>query len=376
MKRRVWMGLLALVLAAMPVHAQETRGNINGIVQDADGVVPGAAVRITNTNTGQTQQLVSSDRGYFEAVLLNPGTYAVRVELQGYSVLNQTGISLSVGQTVSLTLQMRIGQLTEQVNVVAEAPMLDTTTVSSGQNFGRQLVEGLPMPQVCPSCCRASHQASRRPILKCRTSFRATWKGRPTWRAASSARAAAWTTETPATTSPSTAPSTTASVAVSPTRPMPTRSRRSASRRRTSTPRRDTARGSRSDMMTRAGTNRYNASANYSHWNNEFNSPNVQQQAQFRADPRIEDAWRSGRSHIGQFTIGGPVVVPKVFNGRNKAFFFFNFSRSSDSAPGRLAGNSTVPANRKHLEGDFSDLLLLPSGAGANTPAGHHQYQI
>ena len=49
---------------------------------------------------------------------------------------------------------------------------------------------------------------------------------------------------------------------------------------------------------------------------------------------------------------------------------------SNDSAPGRLAGTSTVPANRKHLEGDFSDLLLLPSGAGATTPAGHHQYQI
>jgi hypothetical protein len=51
---------------------------------------------------------------------------------------------------------------------------------------------------------------------------------------------------------------------------------------------------------------------------------------------------------------------------------------SNDSAPGRCAcpPTSTVPANRKHLEGDFSDLLLLPSGAGANTPAGHHQYQI
>ena len=57
-------------------------------------------------------------------------------------------------------------------------------------------------------------------------------------------------------------------------------------------------------------------------------------------------------------------------------FFFANYSKSNDSAPGRLAGTSTVPANRKHLEGDFSDLLLLPSGAGATTPAGHHQYQI
>ena len=47
-----------------------------------------------------------------------------------------------------------------------------------------------------------------------------------------------------------------------------------------------------------------------------------------------------------------------------QVFFFANYSMSNDSAPGRLAGTSTVPANRKHLEGDFSDLLLLPSGAG------------
>src|SRR5688572_16758813 len=107
-----------------------------------------------------------------------------------------------------------------------------------------------------------------------------------------------------------------------------------------------------------------------------LNSPNLQQKATFKGDPRQEEAWRSGRSHIAAFTLGGPVVIPRVVNGRGKVFFFANYSKSDDSAPGRLAGTSTVPANRKHLEGDFSDLLLLPSGAGATTPAGHHQYQI
>ena len=75
-------------------------------------------------------------------------------------------------------------------------------------------------------------------------------------------------------------------------------------------------------------------------------------------------------------SLGGPVVIPKILDGRGKVFFFANYSMSNDSAPGRLAGTSTVPANRKHLEGDFSDLLLLPSGAGATTPAGHHRAQI
>src|SRR6185436_16303490 len=85
-------------------------------------------------------------------------------------------------------------------------------------------------------------------------------------------------------------------------------------------------------MMTRGGTNTLRGSANYTHWNNRLNSPNIQQRAQFNADPRQEDAWRSGRSHIGAFTIGGPMVIPKVVNGRGKVFFFANYSKSDDSA--------------------------------------------
>src|SRR5688572_17826791 len=146
MRMRLWIGLVACLLAALPAEAQETRGNINGIVEDVDGgVVPGAVVRITNTDTAQTQQLVTGDRGYFEAVLLNPGMYAVRVELQGFKTLTQTGISLAVGQTVSLTLKLELGQLSESIEVRGEAPLIDTTTVSSGQNFDRRLVEALPM---------------------------------------------------------------------------------------------------------------------------------------------------------------------------------------------------------------------------------------
>ena len=88
MRMRVAIGLLACVLAALPARAQETRGNINGVVEDQGGVIPGATVRITNIDTSQTQQLVTNASGYFEALLLNPGTYAVRVELQGFKALD------------------------------------------------------------------------------------------------------------------------------------------------------------------------------------------------------------------------------------------------------------------------------------------------
>src|SRR6188474_2518779 len=113
MRRLVWLALLLAVLPATAA-AQETRGNINGIVEDQSGVVPGASVRIINTGTNQTQQLVTNERGYFEALLLNSGTYAVRVELPGYKSFTQTGISLAVGQTLSLTVKLEVGQISEQ----------------------------------------------------------------------------------------------------------------------------------------------------------------------------------------------------------------------------------------------------------------------
>ncbi len=376
MRMRVWMGLLALVLAALPVQAQETRGNINGVVQDSGGIIPGAVVRITNSGTSQTQQLVTNTSGYFEAPLLNAGTYEVRVELQGFKTYNQTGISLAVGQTLSLRVTLDVGQMSEMVNVVAEAPMLDTTTVSSGMNFDRRMVEGLPMFSNMPIMLSRFTPGVVPAEADVQNIFQGYMEGTT---AASGGQVGTGSgfdnrnTGNNFTIDGATNNGFGRRIASSPNADQ-------IEEVRVETANFDAAQGFGTglsvSMSTRAGSNTLRGTANYTHWNNQINSPNIQQKAQFKADPRIEDAWRSGVSHIGAFTLGGPIVIPKVINGRGKAFFFANFSKSSDSAPGRLAGNSTVPANRAHLEGDFSDLLLLPSGAGANTPAGHHQYQI
>ncbi len=66
-------------------------------------------------------------------------------------------------------------------------------------------------------------------------------------------------------------------------------------------------------------------------------------------------------------TAGGPVVVPKLINGRNKLFFFANYSYVNDFIPGKNQGSSSIPASAAQLNGDFSDLLRLPNPA---------QYQI
>ena len=125
--------------------AQETRGNISGTVRDSQAVVPGAAVTITNVDTKISQRLVTNGSGYFEAPLLNPGNYEVTVQLQGFKPAKQTNIVLAVGQRVSLSIALEVGAVTEEVTVSAVTPLLDTTSVSAGQNFDRRTIESLPM---------------------------------------------------------------------------------------------------------------------------------------------------------------------------------------------------------------------------------------
>src|SRR4029450_12405589 len=101
MRKRAWIAwMLLLWITAIPVSAQETRGTISGTVRDKDGVLPGANVKITNTGTNVSQQLVTNHSGYFEAPLLIAGDYEVSVELPSFRGFRQTGLQLAVGQSI------------------------------------------------------------------------------------------------------------------------------------------------------------------------------------------------------------------------------------------------------------------------------------
>ncbi len=112
---------MAVLAAAAPATAQLTRGIISGVVTDTDGgVMPGVTVTITNQDTGVVRATVTNDSGVYRAPALEPGTYTVRAELQGFRTFETRNIRVASGQEVTLNASLAVGGLEETVQVTAE----------------------------------------------------------------------------------------------------------------------------------------------------------------------------------------------------------------------------------------------------------------
>jgi hypothetical protein len=359
MRTRLTALLIMASLAGVTAEAQETRGNINGTVQDSSGVIPGATVTITNVDTGQTQTLVTNGSGYFEAPLLQAGQYRVTVDMQNFKGLTQSGITLSVGQSLTLKLTLEVGAISERVDVTANAPLLDTTSVSSGQNYDQALISGLPMATNMPILLSRFAQGVVSPTTQVQV-ISGQIDG-PTNAAGSVLGGVGGFNYT---IDGATNAGSSRRIASSPNADM-------IEEMRVETSNFDAAQGhgtgSTIAMMTRAGSNTLRGTANYQYWTNKINSLNPQQKLAFSQRPDTGRIYEEGYENYIATTLGGPVVIPGMVNGRNKLFFFGSYQRNYDNAPAQSTPTSTVPANEKHLNGDFSDLLALPNGS---------QYQI
>ena len=114
-------------------------------------------------------------------------------------------------------------------------------------------------------------------------------------------------------------------------------------------------------MMTKAGTNRLSGLAAYQAWTSRLNGANYFQQPILERNPALKKVFQSGKSTNTSYTLGGPIVIPKLVDGRNKLFFFANYSFVADLIPGNIQGGAITIPTEAHLRGDFSDLLLLPN---------------
>ncbi len=352
--RIVWSAIIVgFVMAGAIAEGQETRGKILGTVEDASGVVSGANVKITNVDTGTSLQFVTNGQGYFEAPLLQPGTYDVTVEMAGYKTATQTALQLAVAQQATVSFTLEVGQVNETVVVKSTTPVLDTTAVSSGANFDTQLVRALPMFSNMPiSLARFApgvNPDDDQPPMS---------QGFVTGPSEAAGTAIGGVGSNTYTIDGATNAGVNRQLATSPNADMIEEMRIETSNFDAST---GHGLGNQISMMTRAGANTVRGTLNYQFWTNRLNALNAQQKTTFNDVAR--EAFESGRSHNSTVSLGGPVHIPHVIDGRGKMFFFANYSYVNDSIPGRNLGTSTVPANRNHLQGDFSDLLQLPNPA-------------
>src|ERR1051326_1339903 len=141
---RLFALMAAIILLAAPLRAQST-GTIQGTIVDTqNAAVPGATVVITNTATGLSRTLVTDAKGSYLAASLPPGPYTIEVTLPGFQT-QMRSVTLQVSQTVSTDLQMSLAAVAEQVNVTAEAPAIDTATVSVGTVITQRTVQEIPL---------------------------------------------------------------------------------------------------------------------------------------------------------------------------------------------------------------------------------------
>ena len=155
MKRiRVFHGLLcaALLLAVTgALHAQEFRATVKGQVTDASqAALPGATVTIRNQETNEVATATTNAEGNYTIPFLRPGLYTLTVELSGFQKHTRTDMRLEVSQVAQINAQLGVGGVSENVNVSAEAPLLETSKADRGTVIDSHRIAELPLQSRSP----------------------------------------------------------------------------------------------------------------------------------------------------------------------------------------------------------------------------------
>ncbi len=142
---RLLLAALCLLVTVTGAAAQQTTGTIAGRVLDEQkAAVPGATVTAKNDNTGFSRSEVSDVEGLYRITGLPVGSYAVSIEMSGFQPQKRT-IQVNVSETVTSDFDVRIAQLSENVTVLAESPLVDTTSSAVGGVVDVRRVENLPL---------------------------------------------------------------------------------------------------------------------------------------------------------------------------------------------------------------------------------------
>lgn len=361
-RRALVLGAALLSLSAI-CPAQETRGSITGKISDPqNAVIPGAPVTVTNTLTGVSNKITTNQTGYYEVNFLDPGTYSVSADAAGFKTSVRSGIVLDTGDRLSIDLQLEVGAANQSVEVTGEAPLLETTGAAGGRVLDTREIAQLPYTTMNPFSLQAISPGM-------------VFTGAPAIaRVFDNAGTGSYNTDGGVGVSSEYlldgAPVTGTNGARAGFVP----SSEAVGEVRIETSPFDASMGHTSgayvSVTTKSGNNTYHGSGfdqvqNY-RWNATPHFTRLSYQAGI-ANGSIKPGTpqqSSGKLSQPGFTIGGPVRIPKLYNGKNKFFFFFEYDKITNIQANPNTPIFTMPTQAER-NGDFS--ALLPVNAIAYT---------
>jgi len=145
MRYRLFTAVVFLMCAAF-VGAQEYRATLLGTVTDQSGAaMPGTRLIVTNIETGVSADSTTNDQGRYVVPYLLPGRYKLRVEQAGFKAFERGPFELRINDRLELNVVLQVGQVSDQITVTAEAPLLETSTSSRGQVIENRAITSLPL---------------------------------------------------------------------------------------------------------------------------------------------------------------------------------------------------------------------------------------
>ncbi len=333
----VLLGIITIIFLSFSLtFGQEYRGTITGTVSDQQGaIIPGATVTVQNVETNVSSTATTNDQGSYSFPLLLPGMYKVTATASDFQTSVRENIQLNVDGRLTIDFQLQIG-LTTEVNVVADAEVVERGSVTTGTVITEQQITELPLSEGA-----AYNLATQAPGVS--------YTGNPqfTGPTANGNLSSIRTNGAPGNQiTLDGSPNLAFDGAVAYTPPADALTQFKIQTNAFDAQNGFTA-GSTVNVAVKSGTNKLHGSAYY------FNRPGKLTANNFfnnrlGKDRPPRDYYRAG----GQ--INGPIYIPKIYNGMNKTFFMFSYEKQVDTRA--EPSNFTVPT-LKMRTGDFSELL-------------------
>lgn len=333
--------LAMIALTAMTLFGQADRGVITGLVTDAQGgPIPDAQVTVRDSNTGVVTNVTTTTSGNYSTPPLIIGTYEVSVAQKGFKAFHASGITLASGQTFRQDVALQVGELQQSVEVSAQTEQLNTDNAQMSGSVNELEYASLP------AILGAGENRVPEAQLYTFPTFVAPTQGNIYPGSAFGARinggqrsafenfldgASYGEVSGHNGTQERSAPY----ESIAETRLIDNTF--SAQYGHTS--------GGFVEYTTKSGTNTYHGGV-YEYFDND----------DLQARGEIAPVRPPVRQNQYGFTLGGPISIPKIYNGKNKSFFFFNFDQFKFTTGGAGSGYGTV-ADSQIRGGDFSQYL-------------------